>query len=42
MTAEIIPAGVQLIVGKRYREDPDHGGFLEELKLNHLWQRRKT
>ena len=42
MTAEIIPAGVQLIVGKRYREDPDHGGFLEELKLHQLWQRRKT
>ncbi len=42
MSAEIIPAGVQLIVGKRYREDPDHGGFLEELKLNQLWQRRKN
>ncbi len=42
LTAEIASAGVHLIVGKRYRESPDHGGFLEELKLRQLWDRRKS
>jgi hypothetical protein len=42
LTAEIVCSGVHLIVGKRYRESPDYGGFLEELKLNQLWTRHKS
>ncbi len=42
LAAEIVPGGVHLIVGKRYRENPDDGGFLEELKLPQMWQRKKS
>jgi diacylglycerol kinase (ATP) len=38
LTAEIIAAGVQLIVGKRYRADASEGGFLTDLKISHLWR----
>ena len=41
LAAEIISGGVHLIVGKRYRESPEDGGFLEDLRFNQLWQRRK-
>ncbi len=41
LAAEIIAGGVHLIVGKRYRENPDNGGFLEDLKIGQLWKRRK-
>lgn len=42
LAAEIIPGGVQLIVGKRYREDP-HGGWLpEDFKLPQIWHRGKS
>jgi diacylglycerol kinase family enzyme len=38
LTAEIIAAGVHLIVGKRYRADASEGGFLTDLKISHLWR----
>lgn len=42
LAAEIIAGGVHLIVGKRYRENPDNGGFLDDLKIAQLWTRKKT
>ena len=33
LTARIVPGGVQLVVGNRYRENPDGGGFLKEFHL---------
>ena len=41
LTAEIVPAGVKLIVGSRYREAADEGGLLHEIKLPHMWPARK-
>lgn len=41
LAAEIVCGGVQLIVGKRYRENPESGGFLDDLRLPQLWQRRR-
>jgi len=38
LTAEIIANGVHLIVGKRYRPDANAGGFLDDLKISHLWR----
>jgi YegS/Rv2252/BmrU family lipid kinase len=40
LAAEIVPGGVQLIVGRRYRETSDGGGFRVDLKLDQLWARR--
>jgi YegS/Rv2252/BmrU family lipid kinase len=40
LTAEIIPEGVQLVVGNRYRENPDGGGFLKEFHLPWVVSRR--
>ncbi len=42
LSAEIIAGGVQLIVGKRYREDPDSMGFLVDFKISQLWRREKS
>ena len=42
LAAEIIEGGVQLIVGKRYRENPDEGGFLDDFKIGQLWHRKKS
>ena len=33
LAAEVIPGGVYLVVGPRYRENPDGGGFLKEFHL---------
>ena len=33
LTAEVIPGGVHLVVGGRYRENPDGGGFLKEFHV---------
>jgi YegS/Rv2252/BmrU family lipid kinase len=33
LAAEVIPGGVHLVVGPRYRENPDGGGFLKEFHL---------
>ena len=33
LAAEVIPGGVHLVVGPRYRENPDGGGFLKEFAL---------
>jgi diacylglycerol kinase (ATP) len=41
LTAEILPAGVQLIVGARYREAADSGGWLEEFTLPIAWPSMK-
>jgi YegS/Rv2252/BmrU family lipid kinase len=41
LTAEIIPGGVQLIVGARYKEAADAGGWLEEFALPIAWPPRK-
>jgi diacylglycerol kinase family enzyme len=41
LTAEIVPGGVQLIVGRRYRENPDDGGFRVDLRLDQLRPRRR-
>lgn len=40
LTARIIPGGVQLVVGSRYRENPDGGGFLKEFHLPWVRTRR--
>jgi YegS/Rv2252/BmrU family lipid kinase len=40
LTAEIIPGGVHLVVGGRYRENPDGGGFLKEFHLPWAMSRR--
>jgi YegS/Rv2252/BmrU family lipid kinase len=42
LEAEIIPGGVQLIVGGRYRENADEGGFLDEFNLPQMWPRKKN
>jgi len=42
LAAEIIADGVHLMVGKRYRENPDNAGFFEDFKLAQIWQRKKT
>lgn len=39
LAARVIPGGVQLVVGSRYRENPDGGGFLKEFHLP--WQRTR-
>ncbi len=39
LEAEIIPGGVHLIVGSRYREKADEGGFLDEFHLPQMWPR---
>ncbi len=41
VTAEIVPGGVQLIVGGRYRENPDGGGFLGEFHFPKVWTARQ-
>ena len=41
LEAEIIPGGVHLIVGPRYREKADEGGFLDELHLPQMWPRNR-
>lgn len=33
LRAEVVPGGVHLVVGARYRENPDGGGFLKEFRL---------
>jgi diacylglycerol kinase (ATP) len=40
LTAEIVPNGVHLVVGNRYRENPDGGGFLKEFQMPWLKPRR--
>ncbi len=40
LEAEIIPGGVHLIVGARYREKADEGGFLDEFNLPQMWPRQ--
>ncbi len=42
LEAEIIPGGVQLIVGARYREKADEGGFLDEFNLPQMWPRNRS
>ena len=37
LEAEIVPDGVHLIVGARYREKADEGGFLDEFNLPQMW-----
>ncbi len=41
LEAEIIPGGVHLIVGARYREKADEGGFLDEFNLPQIWPRER-
>jgi YegS/Rv2252/BmrU family lipid kinase len=41
LEAEIVPGGVHLIVGARYREKADEGGFLDEFNLPQMWPRNK-
>ena len=41
LEAEIIPGGVHLIVGHRYRENADEGGFLDEFNLPQMWPRKR-
>ena len=41
LEAEIIPGGVHLIVGARYRERADEGGFLDEFNLPQMWPRNR-
>ena len=41
LRAEIIAGGVKLIVGKRYRENPEQRGFLDDLNWKNLWQRSR-
>jgi diacylglycerol kinase family enzyme len=41
LEAEIIPGGVHLIVGARYRENADEGGFLDEFNLPQMWPRKR-
>ena len=41
LEAEIIPGGVHLIVGARYREKADEGGFLDEFNLPQMWPREQ-
>lgn len=44
LTAEIIPNGVELVVGNRYRENPEGGGFLREFNVPWLsprWRGRQ-
>lgn len=44
LTAEIIPNGVELVVGGRYRENPEGGGFLREFSVPWLsprWRGRQ-
>jgi len=41
LVAEIIPGGVHLIVGARYRERSDQGGFLDEFNLPQMWPRKR-
>jgi diacylglycerol kinase (ATP) len=41
LEAEIIPDGVELIVGARYREKADEGGFLDEFNLPQMWPRKQ-
>lgn len=40
LAAEVIPGGVHLVVGGRYRENPDGGGFLKEFHLPWVVTRR--
>ena len=40
--AEIIPGGVQLIVGARYRKKADEGGFLDEFNIPQMWPRKRN
>jgi len=41
LEAEIVPGGVHLIVGARYREKADEGGFLDEFNLPQMWPRNR-
>ena len=41
LEAEIISGGVHLIVGARYREKADEGGFLDEFNLPQMWPRKR-
>jgi YegS/Rv2252/BmrU family lipid kinase len=41
LEAEIITNGVKLIVGTRYREKADEGGFLDEFALPQVWPRNR-
>jgi len=41
LEAEIIPGGVHLIVGARYREKADEGGFMDEFNLPQMWPRNR-
>ncbi len=41
LAAEIISGGVHIIVGKRYRENPDQMGFLEDFNISQLWHRAR-
>lgn len=42
LAAEIVPQGVQLIVGSRYRAGADERGLLPEFKLPRPWPRRRA
>jgi len=42
LTAEILPGGVQLIVGARYKEAADSGGFLEEFSIPIVWPKKHS